>query len=353
MVEPSFFPAPQPLTVAAVAELTGARLANAVDPARTISGVGTLNSAGPAEASFVEGRAYLAELAATRAGACFCHPRFVPQVPDHVAALETREPARALAILATRLFPSAMAGVPVWQGTGVSPAALVDPTAGLEDGVTVEPQAIVAPGAMIGSGTRIGAGAVIGPSVRIGRNVVVGVGATIVHALIGNDVLIHPGVRIGQDGFGFVPGRDGHLKVPQIGRVIIQDKVELGANTTVDRGSLRDTIIGEGTKIDNLCQVAHNVVIGRHCLIAGHVGISGSVTIGDFVNIGGHCGIAGHLTIGSGVSLAGKSGVMHDIPAGEKWIGAPAMPVKEWIRRHSGPRTGRSGIENKDGGESE
>lgn len=351
MVEPSFFPAPKPLSLSAIADLTGARLANAVDPSRTIGGVAVLDSAGPDAATFVEGKAYLDELAKTRAGACFCHPRFIAKVPANVAALETREPARALAVLAAHLFPSALAGTALWPGPGVAATAMVDPAAVLEAGVTVEPQALVAAGAVIGSGSRIGAGSVIGPSVRIGRNVIVASGVTIAHALIGNDVLIHPGVRIGQDGFGFVAGRNGHLKVPQVGRVIIQDKVELGANTTVDRGSLRDTIIGEGTKIDNLCQVAHNVVIGRHCLIAGHVGISGSVTIGDFVAIGGHSGIAGHLKIGNGASLGGKSGLMHDVPAGEKWIGAPAMPVREWLRRHAGSRAGRAEGESRDSGE--
>ena len=169
----------------------------------------------------------------------------------------------------------------------------MDPTARLEEGVTVDPFVVIGPGAEIGRETMIGAGSVIGPGVRIGRGCVVSPSVTITHALLGDRVFIHPGVRIGQDGFGFIPGGKGHLKVPQTGRVIIQDDVEIGANSTIDRGSNRDTVLGEGTKIDNLVQIAHNVMIGRHCLIAGNAGISGSATIGDFVMMGGGVGCAG------------------------------------------------------------
>ena len=151
-------------------------------------------------------------------------------------------------------------------------------------------------------------------------------------------MIIHPGARIGQDGFGFVPGPDGHLKVPQVGRVVIQDDVEIGANSAIDRGSIRDTIIGEGTKIDNLVQVGHNVSVGRHCLLAGTVGIAGSVTLGDFVALGGNVGVAPHITIGAGASVAAKSGVFNDIPPGERWGGYPARPADEWMRAQAAMR---------------
>jgi UDP-3-O-[3-hydroxymyristoyl] glucosamine N-acyltransferase len=169
---------------------------------------------------------------------------------------------------------------------------------------------------------------VIGPGVRIGRDVAIGAGATVTNSLIGNRVVLHPGVRLGQDGFGYVPGAAGHMKIAQVGRVIIQDDVEIGANTAIDRGSNRDTIVGEGSKIDNQVQIGHNVVIGRHCLIAGQAGISGSVTIGDFVMLGGHAGIRDNVSIGTGARVAAAAGVHTDIPAGETWAGVPAVPIR-------------------------
>jgi UDP-3-O-[3-hydroxymyristoyl] glucosamine N-acyltransferase len=174
--------------------------------------------------------------------------------------------------------------------------------------------------------------AVVGPGVCIGRDCTIGAGTSITHALVGDRVIIHPGCRIGQDGFGFLMGATGHLKVPQVGRVIIQDDVEIGAGTTIDRGAIRDTMIGEGTKIDNLVQIGHNVVIGRHCVLVAQTGISGSSTLEDFVALGARVGVTNHVTIGEGAQIAAISIVGGDVPPGARWGGTPAKPVKRWLR---------------------
>ena len=178
----------------------------------------------------------------------------------------------------------------------------------------------------------VGANVVIGPAVRIGRNGAIGASSSIMHALIGDRVIIHPGCRIGQDGFGYIMSPAGHLKVPQIARVIIQDDVEIGAGTTVDRGAIRDTVIGEGTKIDNLVQIGHNVSIGRHCILVAQTGISGSVTLQDFVVLGARVGVNNHVTIGEGAQIAATSIVHGDVPPGARWGGTPAKPAKQWFR---------------------
>ena len=196
----------------------------------------------------------------------------------------------------------------------------------------IDPGAVIGPQAEIGAGTVIAAGAVIGPKVRIGRDCSIGANVTISNALIGDRVIVHPGCAIGQDGFGYVMGAKGHRKVPQLGRVIVQDDVEIGANTTIDRGAIRDTIVGEGTKIDNMVQVGHNVVIGRHCVLVAQVGISGSVTVEDFVVLGGRVAVNNHVTIGEGAQIAATSSVNDDVPPDARWGGTPAKPVKKWFR---------------------
>jgi UDP-3-O-[3-hydroxymyristoyl] glucosamine N-acyltransferase len=216
---------------------------------------------------------------------------------------------------------------------GLAAGAVIDPSARLGEGCRVEPNAVIGAGAELGRACHIGANAVIGPGCVLGDGVRVGANASLSHCLIGARVRIYPGVRIGQDGFGFAPDPKGHVKVPQLGRVIIGDDVEIGANSTIDRGAGPDTVIGAGTMIDNLVQIGHNVQVGRGCVLVAQVGISGSTRLGDFVMIGGQGGLTGHLTIGSGARVAAQSGVMRDLAPGETVMGSPAVPIREHHRQ--------------------
>ena len=316
---PDFFSPHRELTIADIVSLTGAKPRPDTPLDRGISDIAPLDRARATDITFLDNAKYLAALTTTGAGVCLAPPRFAAQAPERLAVLIAPEPYRAFVTVARALFPAALRPSSLFETTGRSADARIHPSARLETGVTVDPLAVIGPEAEIGSGTLIGPGAVIGPAVAIGRDSAVGAGATIVHALIGDRVIIHPGARIGQDGFGYLPSPRGHQKIPQTRRVIIQDDVEIGANTTIDRGSTRDTVIGEGTKIDNLVQIAHNVSIGRHCLIAGQTGVSGSSQVGDFVMMGGQVGLADHVNVGSGAMLGAQSGYMSDIPPGTRF----------------------------------
>ncbi len=329
---PDFFPVARELTIGEIVALTRAKPRAGVPLDRRIGNVAPLDTARASDISFLDNKKYLGQLAATRAGACLLKPRFEDAAPDNLALLVTAEPYRAFVAVARALFPTALRPSSLFGVSGRAAGAQVHTSARIEAGVTIDPLAVIGPGAEIGAGTLIAAGAVIGPGVAIGRDCAIGAGATVVSALIGDRVIIHPGARIGQDGFGYLPSPKGHQKIPQTRRVIIQDDVEIGANTAIDRGGTRDTVIGEGTKIDNLVQIGHNVSIGRHCVIVSQTGISGSVEVGDFVVLGGQVGITDHVTIGTGATVGGGGGVTTDIPPGERWAGYPARPAREWLR---------------------
>src|SRR5258708_30910259 len=260
MAQPTFFEQRPWSTLADIAALSQARLVDPSRGGRQIRGLAARDQAGPMHLVFFDNLKYADQLVATKAGACLVSERFEASVPTHVAVLRAAHPFREFVTIARELHSDALRPQSWFGNAGIAPSAVIDPTAHLEDGVIVDPLAVIGPGVEIGAGTVIGSGAVIGANVRIGRDWNVGARTAIQCALIGNNVLIHPGCSIGQDGYGFVFfGTDGHLKVPQTGRVLIQNDVEIGAGTTIDRGSLRDTVIGEGTKIDNQVQIGHNV----------------------------------------------------------------------------------------------
>jgi UDP-3-O-[3-hydroxymyristoyl] glucosamine N-acyltransferase len=331
MSEPEFLKRTRGLSLDEIAALIGAEAPAKRVGARRIVNVAPLDRAAPSDLSFFDNRRFAAAAAGTLAGACVTTATLAKELPERVAALVVREPYRAFVMVARELFPHALRPSSLYPGRDVT-GARVHATARLENHVTVEPGAVIGPDAEIGAGTLVGANAVIGAGVRIGRDGAVGPGTVITDALIGDRVIIHPGCKIGQDGFGYVMGAAGHIKVPQVGRVIIQDDVEIGAGTTIDRGAIRDTVIGEGTKIDNLVQVSHNVSIGRHCVVVAQCGIAGSSTIEDFVVLGARAGISNNVTVGEGAQLAAMANAHADVPPGARFGGTPAKPVKQWFR---------------------
>jgi UDP-3-O-[3-hydroxymyristoyl] glucosamine N-acyltransferase len=328
-----FFPPHDGVSIKTLASHLGAEVADTTHADRLIHAVAPVYRAVEGDVCYILSRKNMSELKTCNASAIICEPAMQSIIPAHIPVILSKNPHAAFALAGALLHPQAMRPVTVGTATsGVSPAAFVDPTARLEAGVLVEPMAVIGAGAEIGEGTQIGAGVVIGAGVKIGRNCSISAGASVLCAYIGNGVIIHNGARIGQDGFGYAPGPAGMLKIVQIGRVIIQDNVEIGANTTIDRGTMDDTVIGEGTKIDNQAQIGHNVRIGRHTAIVSQVGIAGSAKIGDGVQIGGQAGVAGHINVGDGAQLAAGSGVIFDLAPGGRYGGVPARPIKDFLR---------------------
>ncbi len=327
MPDPRFYSVSGPFTLRQLAEIAKADIEADADPDRSYSDVAPLDSAGPNDVTFLDNKRYVDAFTTSGAGACLVDPELKQRAPKSMALLLTKEPYHAYGRIAAAFYP------PLTPQSGIATSAQVDPTAILGTDCQIAPGAIIGPNAEIAERTQIGPNAVIGAGVVIGADCSIGAGATLLNCILGNRIIIHPGVRIGQDGFGFALGATGHTKIPQLGRVLIGDNVDIGANTTVDRGSGPDTIIGEGTCIDNLVQIAHNVRIGKNCIIVSQVGISGSTQVGDFVMLGGQAGISGHLTIGNGARISAQSGVMRDVPAGATVAGSPAIPAKEFWRQ--------------------
>jgi UDP-3-O-[3-hydroxymyristoyl] glucosamine N-acyltransferase len=327
MADPRFFRLGPPLSLRALAERTGAELGDNTDPERLMRDVASLETAGQHDITFLDNLKYLPIFATTRAGAAFVQPAYAERAPKALALLLTAAPYRAFALAAQAFYPEPD------PERGIHPSAVIDPTAHIGEGAMVAPHAVIEARVEIGRRARIGAGSVIAAASVLGDDVRIGAHVTVSHAIIGSRVTLYPGVRIGQDGFGFAPDSKGVVKVPQLGRVIIEDDVEIGANSTIDRGAGPDTIIGAGTMIDNLVQIGHNVQIGRGCILVSQVGISGSTKLGDRVMIGGQGGLTGHLVIGSGARIGAQAGIMKDVPEGATVVGSPAVPAHEFFRQ--------------------
>lgn len=327
MPDPRFFTPAGPFTLGHLAQVAGATVRQGADAERRFSGVAALADAGPDDVTFLDNRRYLTLFAETKAGCCLVDPRFAERAPAGLEPLLTSTPYKGFALVAQAFFPDPPL-VP-----GIHARAVVDPSARIGDGSRIDAGAVVGARVEIGQRSWIGANAVIGDGVVIGDDTVVGPCAVLAYCLIGSRVLLHPGVCIGNRGFGFAIDPAGHVRIPQTGRVIVEDEVEIGANTAIDRGMGPDTVIGRGSMIDNQVMIGHNARLGRGCVVVAQAGISGSTTLGNYVVVAAKAGLSGHLTVGDGARIAAAAGVMRDIPPGGQVGGIPAMPLKQWHRQ--------------------
>jgi len=327
MPDPRFFKKARRFDVDELAEKFSCEIVNGLDQTLVLDDVAPLQVAQKNDLTFFDNIKYKADFTKTQAGACFVSEKVLDYAPEGLVCLVSDQPYKAYALAAQAFYPEAL------PKPDISIRAFIHKSAKIGKGCAIEDGAYIGEDVEIGDQVWIEANAVVRENVKIGARCRVGSNTSLSHCLIGEDVRIYPGVRVGQDGFGFAIDPAGHVKVPQLGRVIIEDHVEIGANTTIDRGAGPDTIIGQGTWIDNLVQIGHNVQIGRGCVIVAQVGVSGSTVIDDYVAIGGQSGIAGHLHVGKGARIGAQSGVMRDIPPGEEQLGSPALPAKQFLRQ--------------------
>jgi UDP-3-O-[3-hydroxymyristoyl] glucosamine N-acyltransferase len=319
-----FYARSGPYSLAQIATAAGAL---ACSGESLMTGVAPLQIAGPADVSFLNNKRYIAALTATSAGAVIVHPDLVDHVPSSAIPIVTKATYEGWARVMALFHPATLANPGIHPTAFIAPHAVVDPTAEIGAFAHIEE------GAQIGPRTRIGAHANIGKAVVIGADCRIGTHVSISHALLGKRICLHPGVRVGQEGFSLARTKTGYLAIPQLGRVIIEDDVEIGANSTIDRGSVQDTIIGAGSHLDNLVQIGHNVRLGRCCVIVAQVGISGSTVLDDFVQVGGQAAMAGHLHIGKGAQIGAQAGVISDVPPDAILLGSPAQSRQEFFRQ--------------------
>ncbi|PPR76959.1 MAG: UDP-3-O-acylglucosamine N-acyltransferase [Alphaproteobacteria bacterium MarineAlpha2_Bin1] len=298
-----------------------------LDGSVLINDVSYLGAASKGNISFMDDKSLINELKKTKSEFCFISKKYISYAPKFISLLICEQPRTAFAMAAQKFYPDISDLSMIYKLDSSKKNLDVHKTSKISDNTYISEDV------KIGKNTIIGPNTVLGKGVVLGNNCLIHPNVTITHSLIGSNVEIFPGTRIGQDGFGFIPSTKKHLKIPQLGRVLIGDNVNIGANCTIDRGAGPDTIIGDGCFLDNLVHIAHNVTLGTGCIIAGQVGIAGSTNIGDYVMIAGQGGISGHLNIGSGSKFAVKSGVINDIPPGGTYGGFPAIPIRDWHRQ--------------------
>jgi UDP-3-O-[3-hydroxymyristoyl] glucosamine N-acyltransferase len=327
MADRRFFTLAGPFQLGQIAEMTGSVLSDPSRAGMTVSDVAPLDVAEAGFLCFLDNKKYLESFKVTKAGACFVRPELVVHAPAGLVCLTNKNPYKAYAIAAQAFYPQEV------TKSRLAPTAVVDPSATIGADCVIEAGAVIGAEVKIGSRCLVQSHAVICRGVEIGDDCDIGAHCYVTHALLGPRVRLYPGVCIGRPGFGFALDPTGYVSVPQLGRVIIESDVEIGANSTVDRGAGPDTVIGQGTRIDNLVQIGHNVKIGKYCVIVAQVGISGSTQLGDYVMLGGQVGAAGHIKIGSGAKIAGQSGLMRDVPPATEWMGSPAVPLKQFMKQ--------------------
>ena len=327
MADPRFFGRSAPLSVEVVAEVTGAKLISEAATCPQIKDVSPIETASLGDITFIENRKYVDLVANTHASACFISSDLVDRAHPNLILLLTDRPRRCFATIANIMYPRNKI-IPTIHQT-----ATISETATIGDDCQIDAGVVIGPFVKIGKGCSIGSNVTIGDNVHIGPNTWIGPNASISHTELGADCVIYPGARIGQPGFGFEIDASGPIDMPQLGLVKIGDNVEIGANTTVDRGAGPDTIIGNGTRIDNLVQIGHNVRVGNNCVIVAQVGLAGSTTIGNNNVIAGQSGLAGHINIGNNVQIAAQSGVTKNLSDGAVVGGSPAVPIKQFRKQ--------------------
>ncbi|MDP3372479.1 MAG: UDP-3-O-(3-hydroxymyristoyl)glucosamine N-acyltransferase [Candidatus Paracaedibacteraceae bacterium] len=315
------------ISLGAICDLLSLPIPDNSDAKQTFLTVSTLKDGDANTIALFHNAKYRTEAAQTRVGLCLTTVDFAPHLASTTIALIHPKPLRAFAVIARALYPT------ITPAAHIHKTAIIDPTATIGEGCIIGPYAVIGANVNIGARTRIDSHTVIHENVSIGKESYIASQVAISHSIIGDRILVKPGTHIGQQGFGFHMDEAGHFDVPQLGAVIIGNDVQIGANVCIDRGSLDNTVIGNGVRIDNLVQIAHNVHIGDQSVIVAQAGIAGSSHLGRFVILAGQVGVAGHINIGNGAKVAAQSGLMRDVADGETVAGTPAVPVRDWHKQ--------------------